>query len=336
MKQYYIVSFGHKQGPYSLDELAYQGITPETMIWVIGIPDPCPASEIDELRALLGLPRSEKSSPSSSVEPEASQASKPHPQESTSSNYGAPLLDIERDRKERGFFKKVIKYLYLGNGVLALTPLIFLISLYPYSMATISTALLAPTLLGGKSYPQEFVTTIAQALYSRSSLEVLVYLAFIAMLFFFLVLGIRGFQYWQKRKAELFATVDVGDQSKTLSVWSHFIESAGKWYAFCFVAVPVGYLAIGYVAFFLIGLAGGANVGAIFFTGVSYILLSALVPLILAVFLVALSQVTARCLRLFERLTHDVSDMADIHRAAVMSEQESYKEERATEAEKDN
>ena len=53
MKQYYVVSFGHKQGPYSLDELAYQGITPETMIWVVGIPDPCPASEIDELRPFL-------------------------------------------------------------------------------------------------------------------------------------------------------------------------------------------------------------------------------------------------------------------------------------------
>ena len=335
MKRYYIVSCGHKQGPYSLDELAYQGIiTPETMIWVVGIPDPCPASEIDELRALLGLPRSENPSPSSSVEPEASQASKPHPQESTSSNYGAPLLDIERDRKERGFFKKVIKYLYLGNGVIALIPLIFLISLYPYSIATISTALVAPTLWGVKSYPQEFVTTIAQALYSSSSLEVLVYLAFIAMLFFFLILGIRGFQYWQKRRVELFATVDVGDQSKALSVWSHFIESASKWYAFCFVAFPVGYLVIGYVAFFLIGLAGGANVGVIFFTGVSFIFLSALFPFIFAVFIVAFSQVTARCLRLIERLAHDVSDIADIHRAAVMSEQESAKEER--EAEKDN
>lgn len=334
MKQYYIVSCGHKQGPYTLDELAYQGITPETMIWVMGLSVPYPASEFDELRALLGLPRFEKSSPSSSVESEALQATTPHSQEPTSSNYGAPHLDMERDRKERGFFKKVIKYLYLANGVIALTPLIFLISLYPFSIGSVSMALLAPTLWGLKSYPQEFIATIGQALYSKSSLEVLVYIAFIAILIYFLVLGIRGFQYWQKRKAELFATVDVGDQSKVLSVWSHFIESAGKWYAFCFVAVPVGYLAIGYVAFFFIGLAGGANVGAIFFTGVSFILLSALVPLILAVFFVALSQVTARCLRLFERLAYDVSDVADIHRAAVMSEQESAKEER--EAEKDN
>lgn len=335
MKRYYIVSFGHKQGPYSLDELAYQGITPETMIWVVGIPDPCPASEIDELRALLGLARSENPSPSSSVEPEASQASKPHPQESTSSNYGAPLLDIERDRKEREFFKKAIKYLYLANGVIALTPLIFLISsLYPYSREAVSATLLTPTLWGFKSYPQEFIAAIGQALYYKNDLGVLFYIAFIAVLFYFLVLGIRGFQYWQKRKAELFATVDVGDQSKTLSVWSHFIESAGKWYAFCIVAFPVGYLAIGYVVFLLMSLAGGANIGIVFFTGISFILLSALLPLILAVFLIAFTQITARCFRLFERVAHDVSDIADIHRAAVMSEQESAKEER--EAEKDN
>ena len=334
MKQYYIVSFGHKQGPYSLDELAYQGITPQTMIWVVGIPDPCPASEIDELRALLGLPRSEKSSSSSRVESEATKVAEPQPQEPTSSQYEAPRLDKERDRKDRGFFKKSIEYLYLANCVISLTPLIFLISLYPYSVGSVSMALLAPTLWGMKSYPQEFVTTIGQALYSKSSLEVLVYLAFIAILIYFLYLGIRGFQYWQKRRAELFATVDVGDQSKTLSVWSHFIESAGKWYAFCFVAFPVGYLAIGYVAFFLIGLAGGANVGAIFFTGISFIFLSALFPFIFAVFFVAFTQIMARCFRLFERLAHDVSDIADVHRIALMSEQESTKEER--EAEKDN
>lgn len=335
MKQYYGVSFGHKQGPYSLDELASRELTPETMIWVVGIPEPTPAGEIEELRPFLKQ-QSEAAPQTSSVEPEAPQATEPHLQEPTSSQYGSPLLDMERDRKERGFFKKAIKYLYVANGVIALIPLIFLISLYPYSIASISTALVAPTLWGFKSYPQEFVTTIGQALYSRSSLEVLIYLAFIAILFYFLFLGIRGFQYWQKRKAELFATVDVGDQSKVLSVWSHFIESAGKWYAFCFVAFPVGYLAIGYIAFFFIGLAGGANVGAIFFTGVSFILLSALLPFIFAVFFVAFTQITARCLRLFERLAHDVSDMADIHRATVMSEPESAKEEREAEAEKDN
>lgn len=54
MKQYYIVSFGHKQGPYSLDELASRNLTPETMIWTDGMNDPCPASAIDELRPLLG------------------------------------------------------------------------------------------------------------------------------------------------------------------------------------------------------------------------------------------------------------------------------------------
>ena len=330
MKQYYIVSFGHKQGPYSLDELTSRELTPETMIWMVGIPDPCPASEFDELRPFLKQ-QSEDAPQTSRVESEASQASKPHSQESTSSQYGASHLDMERDSKERGFFKKAIEYLYLANGVIALTPLIFLISLYPYSIGSVSMALLAPTLWGMKSYPQEFITTIGQALYSKSSLDVLVYLAFIAILIY---LGIRGFQYWQKRKAELFATVDVGDQSKTLSVWSHFIESAGKWYAFCFVAFPVGYLAIGYVAFFLIGLAGGANVGAIFFTGISFIFLSALFPFIFAVFFVAFTQITARCFRLFERLAHDVSDIADVHRIALMSEQESSKEERETE--KDN
>lgn len=140
MKQYYVVSFGHKQGPYSLDELASRELTPETMIWVVGIPEPTPAGEIEELRPFLKQ-QSEAAPQTSSVEPEAPQATEPHLQEPTSSQYGAPLLDMERDRKERGFFKKAIKYLYVSNGVIALIPLIFLISLYPYSIASISTAL---------------------------------------------------------------------------------------------------------------------------------------------------------------------------------------------------
>lgn len=331
MKQYYIVSFGHKQGPYSLDELASQGITPETMIWVVGIPDPCPASEIDELRALLGLPHTEKSSPSSSVEPEATKAAELQPQESDSSKCDIPSIDTAQDRKELSPFTKAVKYFYLSHGVIALTPLIFLISLYPFSLASVSTALLAPMFWGMKSYPQEFITTIGQALYSKSSLEVLIYLAFIAILIYFLILGIRGFQYWQKRKEDLFATVSVVDKSKAISVLGHFIESAGKWYAFYLFALPVGYLLIGYVAFFLIGLAGGANVGTLFFTGVSFILVSAVLPFILSAFLFAFSLVTARVLYMIERLSHDVSD---IHRAVVTTQQESTKEERETE--KDN
>ena len=54
MSQYFIVLFGQKKGPYTLDELASRELTPEAMIWTEGMTDPCPASEFEELRPLLG------------------------------------------------------------------------------------------------------------------------------------------------------------------------------------------------------------------------------------------------------------------------------------------
>lgn len=54
MSQYFIVLFGQKKGPYTLNELASRELTPETMIWTEGMTDPCPASEFEELRQLLG------------------------------------------------------------------------------------------------------------------------------------------------------------------------------------------------------------------------------------------------------------------------------------------
>ena len=54
MNQYFIVLFGQKKGPYTLDELASRELTPEAMIWTEGMTDPCPASEFEELRPLLG------------------------------------------------------------------------------------------------------------------------------------------------------------------------------------------------------------------------------------------------------------------------------------------
>ena len=54
MSQYFIVLSGQKRGPYTLDELASRELTPETMIWTEGMGEPCPASEFEELRPLLG------------------------------------------------------------------------------------------------------------------------------------------------------------------------------------------------------------------------------------------------------------------------------------------
>lgn len=42
-----------KQGPFSIEELSNKGITPNTMVWTVGLPDWKPAKQVPELSNLL-------------------------------------------------------------------------------------------------------------------------------------------------------------------------------------------------------------------------------------------------------------------------------------------
>ena len=85
MSQYFIVLFGQKKGPYTLDELASRELTPETMIWTEGMGEPCPASEFEELRPLLG-----QQSPQTQQYQQAPQGAQEQPNQQTPNYNGAP------------------------------------------------------------------------------------------------------------------------------------------------------------------------------------------------------------------------------------------------------
>lgn len=85
MSQYFIVLSGQKRGPYTLDELASRELTPETMIWTEGMGEPCPASEFEELRPLLG-----QQSPQTQQYQQAPQGAQEQPNQQTPNYNGAP------------------------------------------------------------------------------------------------------------------------------------------------------------------------------------------------------------------------------------------------------
>ena len=85
MSQYFIVLFEQKKGPYTLDELASRELTPETMIWTEGMGEPCPASEFEELRPLLG-----QQSPQTQQYQQAPQGAQEQPNQQTPNYNGAP------------------------------------------------------------------------------------------------------------------------------------------------------------------------------------------------------------------------------------------------------
>ena len=85
MSQYFIVLSGQKRGPYTLDELASRELTPETMIWTEGMGEPCPASEFEELRPLLG-----QQSPQTHQYQQAPQGTQEQPNQQAPNYNGAP------------------------------------------------------------------------------------------------------------------------------------------------------------------------------------------------------------------------------------------------------
>ncbi len=62
MKQYHIIINDQKAGPYSLEELTAQQITPQTMVWTEGMVQWLPAREVEEVRPYLS-PETPKSWP---------------------------------------------------------------------------------------------------------------------------------------------------------------------------------------------------------------------------------------------------------------------------------
>jgi hypothetical protein len=56
MHQYYLADQGQRRGPFPLQELAAQGLTPDTLVWREGMPDWQRADEVIELRPYLPPP----------------------------------------------------------------------------------------------------------------------------------------------------------------------------------------------------------------------------------------------------------------------------------------
>ena len=53
MATYYIVENNQQAGPFTLDQLAAKGITPETNVWTDGMSNWTPASQVSELQSLF-------------------------------------------------------------------------------------------------------------------------------------------------------------------------------------------------------------------------------------------------------------------------------------------
>ena len=80
MKQYFLIINGEKSGPFTIDQLTTQQVTPQTPVWTEGMSDWVPAQQVAELSSLFAsqAPTPEASQPTAT--PQAPAYGNPQPQ----------------------------------------------------------------------------------------------------------------------------------------------------------------------------------------------------------------------------------------------------------------
>lgn len=148
------------------------------------------------------------------------------------------------------------------------------------------------------------------------------YLGVLVLIVYFLVLGFFGFFYWRNRQRDLYATVRVGDKIKAIPVCAHIIRCLGEWNGvYLFVSTMGAYL----ILYVLALISGGGDFEGfliILFGGLLAIPLLCLILFLISYSIILSAHAISGRLLIKAIVANNVSDLGDIHRAAVMPEAE--------------
>lgn len=151
---------------------------------------------------------------------------------------------------------------------------------------------------------------------------VVCYFGVLVLIVYFLMLGFFGFFYWRNRQRDLYSTVRIGDKIKAIPVCAHIIRSLGEWNGvYLFVSTMGAYLIIYILALFT----GGGSIEMfliILFGGLLLIPLVGLVLFLISYPIILTAHAISERLLIRAIVANNVSDLDDIHRAAVMPEVE--------------
>lgn len=148
------------------------------------------------------------------------------------------------------------------------------------------------------------------------------YLGVLVLIVYFLALGFFGFYYWRNRQRDLYATVRPGDKIKAIPVCAHIVRCLGEWNGiYLFVSIMGAYLIL-YVLALISG--GGDFLGflIILFGGLLAIPLLCLILFLISYPIILSAHAISERLLIKAIVANNVSDLGDIHRAAVMPEAE--------------
>jgi len=120
--EFYIIKNGKQEGPYTIDQLATMGITPETNVWAEGMDDWRQAGEVPELTTILQKQEfnaHQQQQQPAAEPPKWTPAAQPQPQQAAAAATAtqAPVVTGERKRNNRGLLWTLIVLVVLATLV---------------------------------------------------------------------------------------------------------------------------------------------------------------------------------------------------------------------------
>lgn len=192
------------------------------------------------------------------------------------------------------FFKSPIKLLYILFGITAFVPV----------------ALPIMALCSSSFHERVF--------YLNSWTRIVCYVGVVLLLVYFLILGFFGFFYWCKRYHDFNSSIRVGDKIKAIPVLAYVVRSLGEWKGvYLFVSI-MGSSVIVYLCALLSGGGSFSTFLSILFVGCLAIIVLGILLFLLSYLIILVAHTISEKLLIKAIVANNVSDLGDIHRAAMM------------------
>lgn len=192
------------------------------------------------------------------------------------------------------FFKNPIKLLYILFGIIAFVPVVLPI------MALCSS-----------SFHERIF-------YLNSWTRIVCYVGVALLFVYFLILGFFGFFYWCKRYHDFNSSIRVGDKIKAIPVLAYVVRSLGEWKGIYLFVFTMGASVIVYLCALLSGGGSFSNFLGILFVGLLAIIVLGILLFLLSYLVILAAHTISEKLLIKAIVANNISDLGDIHRAAMM------------------
>ena len=188
--EYFIAFNGQQQGPFTIEALRSQHITPETLVWAQGMSNWMPAGQVGELQSLfMGQPAGQPQYQQAATAP-YQQAG---PQQPATDMIAKPIEDVTNSLDDGRIYRKWMPTMYLILGFVAcILPVLYIIQIA-----------------------------------SQDRISGMMIVVAVVNIIVFLAAGVIGLFYWLNRRKSVKALIDTPETS-TLQIVGHFLQSIGE------------------------------------------------------------------------------------------------------------